>query len=407
VGNLEGRRWHLGTGRSWLLEVGIALVTLGFVVLLFVAYELVGTNLTEEHSQARLAREFKATVGQPTVARPHRSGGDVPTIVAPVVTISPPAGAPQRMLEVGGVPLPVPPPGGALDHLVIPVIGVSRYVVQGVSDSDLQMGPGHYPGTPLPGQPGNVAIAGHRTTFGAPFFRLNEVSRGDLIYLTDTAGTTWVYGVEHLWVVVPTDTAVLAPTRQAELTLTTCNPRFEALSRLVIRATLLRRFPRGTHMPGRLAVAESAGGGVPGIISPPATTSAAGKYTTTLPGRRSAEPSGPGHAETAHAETGVGHTGGQNTSVQKGNSPEAPAAGASNGTRASNGNGAAKGDGATWAATIGWAALALLAWVITRIGAAHLRRYSKVLMLTFGALVSLVPLWFAFGNLVDLLPASI
>ena len=63
------------------------------------------------------------------------------------------------------------------------------------------MGPGHYPGTPLPGQPGNVGIAGHRTTFGAPFFRFNEMSRGDLLLLTDTSGTTWVYGVVRQWVV--------------------------------------------------------------------------------------------------------------------------------------------------------------------------------------------------------------
>ena len=88
-------------------------------------------------------------------------------------------------------------------------------------------GPGHYPGTPLPGQPGNVGIAGHRTTFGAPFFRLNEVSRGDLVLLTDTSGTTWVYDVVRQWVVDPSDTAVLDTTRAPMLTLTTCNPRFE------------------------------------------------------------------------------------------------------------------------------------------------------------------------------------
>ncbi len=148
---------------------------------------------------------------------------------------------------LAGISLPIPPPGGALDHLVIPAIGLSRYVVQGVDESDLQMGPGHYPGTPLPGQRqlGNVGIAGHRTTFGAPFFRLNEVAHGDLILLTDTSGTTWVYRVVRQWVVDPSDTAVLDQTHTAMLTLTTCNPRFEATSRLVVRAALLRRVPPG------------------------------------------------------------------------------------------------------------------------------------------------------------------
>ncbi len=148
-----------------------------------------------------------------------------------------------------GTTLPVPPPGGALDHLVIPAIRLSRYVAQGVAETDLQLGPGHYPGTPLPGQAGNVGIAGHRTTFGAPFFRLNEISRGDRILLTDTSGITWVYGVVHQWVVPPTDTGVLDPTHVAMLALTTCNPRFEATSRLIVRAALLERIPAGAKAP--------------------------------------------------------------------------------------------------------------------------------------------------------------
>src|ERR1700722_13538307 len=119
------------------------------------------------------------------------------------------------------------------------------------------MGPGHYPGTPLPGQRGNVGIAGHRTTFGAPFFRLNEVVPGDLIYLTDTSGTTWVYSVQREWVVAPTDVGVLDPTQKAELTLTTCNPRFEAISRLVVRAQLEARLAKGTKLAGHLPVTIS------------------------------------------------------------------------------------------------------------------------------------------------------
>ena len=75
-------------------------------------------------------------------------------------------------------------------------------------------------GSPVTGRPS-----------GPPFFRLNELVPGDFIYLTDTSGTTWVYDVIRQWVVPPSDTAVLDGTHLPELTLTTCNPRFEATAR--------------------------------------------------------------------------------------------------------------------------------------------------------------------------------
>jgi sortase A len=122
---------------------------------------------------------------------------------------------------------------------VIPKIGVDKYVVQGTSDDDLRRGPGHYPGTVLPGQKGNAAIAGHRTTYGAPFFKLNELHVGDLIDVTDLQGRRWVYTVSQPPLVVnPSDVAVLDPTPFAQLTLTTCNPRFSATSRLIVVARL-------------------------------------------------------------------------------------------------------------------------------------------------------------------------
>ena len=133
---------------------------------------------------------------------------------------------------------------GAIDHLVIPKIKLDKYVVQGVQENDLEQGPGHYPQTVLPGQDGNAAIAGHRTTYGAPFYQLNELSAGDDIYLTDTSGEEFTYKVsEPAQVVSPSDSAVLDPTSFPELTLTTCNPRFSATSRLVIVARLTGQPP--------------------------------------------------------------------------------------------------------------------------------------------------------------------
>ncbi|MBO0732520.1 MAG: class E sortase, partial [Acidimicrobiaceae bacterium] len=130
-------------------------------------------------------------------------------------------------------------PGGVLDRMVIPRISLSKYVVQGVAENDLTEGPGHYPQTVLPGEKGNSAIAGHRTTYGAPFFKLNELHVGDRILITNLAGRQFVYKVSRPpFVVSPSDVAVLKPTPNAQLTLTTCNPRFSATSRLIVVAAL-------------------------------------------------------------------------------------------------------------------------------------------------------------------------
>lgn len=204
--------------------MGLALITAGTIVLLFVAYQLFGTNLTEHRHQAELKRSFNQPAHtQPSAGNTGGAGGsESPTVGG---AASPTVGAPL---------------GQALDHLVIPKIGVDQYVVQGVSEDDLTHGPGHYPQTALPGEAGNAAIAGHRTTYGAPFFRLNELSMGDYIDVTNRAGQTFRYQVSHPALTVsPSDVSVLDPTPDAELTLTTCTPRFTASSRLVIRATLV------------------------------------------------------------------------------------------------------------------------------------------------------------------------
>ena len=123
-------------------------------------------------------------------------------------------------------------------RLVIPRIGLDMVVVEGTDTADLREGPGHYPTTPLPGQPGNVAIAGHRTTYAHPFYNLNELSPGDVIELS-VPGHDWRYLVTTQLVVAPTDVAVAGPLGPGSwLTLTTCNPRYSAATRLVVRALL-------------------------------------------------------------------------------------------------------------------------------------------------------------------------
>jgi sortase A len=119
----------------------------------------------------------------------------------------------------------------------IPKIGVDKAIVEGTGTSDLRQGPGHYGGTPLPGQPGNAAIAGHRTTYGAPFYNLNQLGQGDRVLVTTQQGT-FRYDVVRSLVVPPSDVSVIAPTPANELTLTTCTPRFSASQRLIVQASL-------------------------------------------------------------------------------------------------------------------------------------------------------------------------
>jgi sortase A len=182
---------------------------------LFIAYQLWGTDVIEANSQRHLRRQFDHLVSRPSTAR------------APSSTRAPPR----------STPIPPPPTGDAVVHLVIPKIGVDKFVVEGVDPAELRRGPGHYPQTPLPGEDGNAAIAGHRTTYGAPFYRLNDLKPGDDIYAT-TASGGFHYQVSQSEVVKPGDVSVLDPTPDSRLTLTTCTPRYSASRRLVVVSRL-------------------------------------------------------------------------------------------------------------------------------------------------------------------------
>ncbi len=118
-------------------------------------------------------------------------------------------------------------------------LGIDVVVVQGVTADALRAGAGHYPSTPLPGERGNVAIAGHRVTYGRPFRHLDQVRRGDRIELATPVGT-FVYEVTVApFVVAPRDLSVLSQDQRPMLTLTTCNPVHSARQRLVVQAVLL------------------------------------------------------------------------------------------------------------------------------------------------------------------------
>ncbi|MFA1542532.1 class E sortase [Actinomadura monticuli] len=206
-------------------------LTAGLVLALFVGYLSWGTGEYTHRQQGDLHDDLEQ---QWNTARARKLAA---------------AGTRQRVAAAA----PAPSEGRAYARLRVPKFGSSyQYtVVEGVGVADLRKGPGHYPGSAGPGEVGNMAIAGHRTTYGGPFERNGELARGDEI-LIDTATMTYSYKVTNRIVVRPSRTDVTAPVpgrpgrrpRTAMLTLTTCHPKFSAAYRLVVFAELAGRRAR-------------------------------------------------------------------------------------------------------------------------------------------------------------------
>lgn len=244
--------------RRVLGRVGRTLMGAGVLVLLFVAYQLWGTALHERRAQDRLEDEFAAVLATaddegasddagegvaPQTAPETTAAADEPTADAAPVTDAPPdegeavdEGEPVEA-RFGQPPEPAEA-GDPVARLRIPAIGVDKFVVSGVGTEDLKAGPGHFPGTPLPGQAGNAAIAGHRTTYGAPFIDFDLLEDGDEIFVTTPQGE-FTYEVSSSEIVDPSAVHVLAPFGDNRLTFTTCHPKRSDAQRLVVVAHLV------------------------------------------------------------------------------------------------------------------------------------------------------------------------
>ena len=252
--------------------LGRALIFTGIVVLLFVVYQLWGTSFDESQHQDQLAHAFASKVG---VGGPSKFADNDPSVVIAEVT--------DRLEQVdpATAPATAPPkegdPGGFIE---IPKIGLTnRVFVENIAKADLRKGPGHYPGTPMPGNPGNAAIAGHRTTYGAPFNRLDELQPGDKIKILTPQGR-FVYEVmaspaerrqgakDATWgdgwfAVRPNDVSVIAPTDDNRLTLTACHPKYSARLRIVVQAKLVNDPAAAPATTTTIAKAASGGSATP------------------------------------------------------------------------------------------------------------------------------------------------
>jgi sortase A len=214
--------------RTFVRGAGQLFITAGLIVLLFTVYEMYGTGITTSRQQSTLSRDLHERWRHP----PNRPGTVAPTDL-----------------------------GTGLAVLRIPRLGKDwvKVVVEGVSPSDLRAGPGHYPGTALPGQVGNFAVAGHRATYGNGFLRMNEMRPGDAV-VVETRDMWFTYHVSSSEVVDPTDLAVIAPvpdqpgvtpTRRM-VTLTTCDPWFSATHRLIVHGVLVASLPKSAGLPAAL-----------------------------------------------------------------------------------------------------------------------------------------------------------
>ena len=130
--------------------------------------------------------------------------------------------------------------GDAIARIEIPAIGVDEYVVEGTDLDSLRKGPGHYPETPLPGEGGTAAIAGHRTTYGAPFRHIDELDPGDRIII-DMPDGRFIYRVEESKIVDDQDLSVLEPVGYRRLMLSACHPLYSAAQRIIVYARQVRR----------------------------------------------------------------------------------------------------------------------------------------------------------------------
>jgi sortase A len=211
--------------RTVIGAIGRVLIAVGVLILLFVGYQLWGTGIYEARAQSDLESKFQRELAKTPPST--TSSSTTPSSTTAPAVVGPPA------------------QGDPVGVITIDKIGVDKVVVEGTSVPDLRKGPGHYEGSPLPGQVGNAAIAGHRTTYGAPFGDLDQLAKNDKISVRTLTGT-WNYQLtEDPFTVNPDQTEVLDPTTDPAtgeplptLTLTTCHPRYSASERLVVKAKL-------------------------------------------------------------------------------------------------------------------------------------------------------------------------
>ncbi|WP_104174626.1 class E sortase [Arthrobacter sp. Y81] len=247
-----------GVLRKLVQIAGELLITVGVVLLLFVAWQLWWTNVESDAKQTETIRNFAQELG----------GSEGPVASDPAV------GTPSAPTDYGPPKVAeAPGHGGTIGIMYIPRFGAdyTRPIVQGTSTDVLDtLGLGHYSDTAMPGATGNFAVAGHRQTHGAVLDNIHTLVPGDKIYVQTKDGF-YVYVFRNNQIVLPSATDVLLPVptqpaarpTEAYLTMTSCNPRFGSQERIIAYSLLDHWQPASAGPPAEIAaqVAKALGKG--------------------------------------------------------------------------------------------------------------------------------------------------
>ena len=230
---------------------GELLVTLGVLLLLFAAWQLWWTDVVADRAQAQIVQTLEDDFARGT---PAPVGDD-------------------------GIPAAIGK-DGAFAVVRIPRFGsdYARPVIEGTGRPVLALGVGHYVGTAGPGQVGNFAVAGHRTTYGRPFHDVDRLVDGDRV-VVETAADVYVYEVTSREIVRPGDVEVIDPVpgdpggtpTEALITMTSCHPKYSATQRFVVHGRLVESIPRAAV--GAVPLAHPPDGGLTRVcraVAPPA-----------------------------------------------------------------------------------------------------------------------------------------
>lgn len=220
--------------------VGKLLIAAGLLILGFVAFQLWGTSLETSRGQSDLTDELASDL----VADDGDAGASAEPADVDLADLT------RTLAERNPATAPATPPpaeGQPVGIITIPRIDMQWVMVAGVGKEDLKKGPGHYPSTPLPGQAGNAGIAGHRTTYGAPFNRIDELRPGDEVKVATPQGA-FTYEVipapgqgadgQAWYSVTPDRVDVLDDKGDNRITLTACHPKYSARERIIVHAVL-------------------------------------------------------------------------------------------------------------------------------------------------------------------------
>ena len=229
-------------------RTGLVLISSGVLLFLFAIYQLFGTAFITAQEQKSLENDLD------TVTEELASDEFIQSTFTKLetITVSEEVERTETVeTEVSSSPfdnltaeeisalsnIVYKPQGEAIAQIVAPVMGLDSIVVSGTAVSDLRKGPGHYTDSAALCSTGNAAIAGHRTTYGAPFGDIANLKFGDEIRVNTPYGNC-IYTVTERFIVEPSDTWVVKDQGDNRLTLTSCHPKYSAAQRYIVVARL-------------------------------------------------------------------------------------------------------------------------------------------------------------------------